>query len=94
MSPLQLVKTGALLNCTLPLTITITITITITDALFDYAIDNYNVDVDRIYIGGFSSGSLMSWQMAKGSFTVVGIRTSYCNAKYIYKNKKSKRKIQ
>ena len=35
-------------------------------ALLDHALANYNVDVDRMYIGGFSSGSLESWAIAKG----------------------------
>ena len=39
---------------------------TIVGALLDYALANYNVDVDRMYIGGFSSGSLESWTIAKG----------------------------
>ena len=38
----------------------------VTGALLDYALANHNVDVDRMYIGGFSSGSLESWAIAKG----------------------------
>ena len=39
----------------------------------DYALANHNVDVNRMYIGGFSSGSLESWAIAKGQEKGRGI---------------------
>ena len=41
-------------------------TLVLTGAILDYALANYKVDVNRMYIGGFSSGSLESWAIAKG----------------------------
>ena len=41
-------------------------TFVLTGALLDHALANYRVDENRMYIGGFSSGSLNSWAIAKG----------------------------
>jgi predicted esterase len=38
--------------------------ITRIDAFVDYAIKNYQVDPERIYMGGFSAGAYISWEYA------------------------------
>jgi predicted esterase len=38
--------------------------ITSIDAFVDYAIKNYQVDPERIYMGGFSAGGFISWEYA------------------------------